>query len=326
MLDSEYHDWTPWRSITIGERAAGRRADVYLSDRFTMFSRTVLARHIKEGSITREGRALKPSTILAIGDVLRIMVPGLAPPGPPPPLPEILYEDERLLALNKPSGMLVHPSGDRFVWGIIGLVRKARPTFRIDLVHRLDRDTSGVLLITKDRDANVFIKGRLFERSVTKIYKAICRGVIPWDQKDIHGPIGKRTDSAVNLRRGVVDGGLDAHTTVTVLKRMAEHSLVSCQIHTGRTHQIRVHMEHVGFPLLGDKLYGQPDEIFLHHHVHGPNDDIRTRVQFPRHALHAARVVFPHPDGHTCTVEAPLPDPLQAIVDGATPWWDPPAE
>ncbi len=310
------------RSIVIDEHAAGRRVDAYLAARFTSVSRTAFVRHIRAGLVLREGRSLKPSSTLFSGDVLHIYVPGIAPTTPPPPVPEVLYEDERLLAVSKPPGMLCHPAGDRFVWGLIGLMKRARPQHRIDLVHRLDRETSGVLVLTKDREANAFLKQAFFAHRAQKVYAAIVKGVVPWSERDVAAPIGKALSSAVNLRRGVrPDEGLPARTTFTVQKRMAAHSLVACRIHTGRTHQIRVHLEHIGFPILGDKLYGEPDTTFLHHLERGDDDELRSKVCFPRQALHAASLTVPHPDGDSVSIQAPIPADMQAIIDGATPRW-----
>ena len=260
--------------------------------------------------------------MLQLNERLRLFVPGLVPSSPPPPLPDVLYEDERLIVVNKPSGMLVHPAGDTFVWALIGLFKTARPEGSLDLVHRIDRETSGAIIITKDKEANSFLKTKLANREFQKTYHAIVRGVPTWDEFDINAPIGINEDSDVRLRRWVVEGGQRSHTTATVLQRMKHFSLVECALHTGRTHQIRVHMEHVGFPLLGDKLYGQPDWVFLDYLNHRETDRMREAIRFPRHCLHAAIVRFPHPDGGYKKIRAPLPADMQAIVDGMEPTWD----
>ena len=165
------------RLLKLDERADGRRADAYLAARFTLWSRSTLARHLAAGLILRHGRPIKPATILRGTDELEIYAPGLAPDGPPPPCPPILYEDALLLVLDKPAGMLPHPAGQRFVYSVINLARAARPGQRIDLVHRLDRDTSGILVLTKNIDANAFLKERLkHRRGFHKEYLALVRG------------------------------------------------------------------------------------------------------------------------------------------------------
>jgi 23S rRNA pseudouridine1911/1915/1917 synthase len=311
-----------WRNVIIYEKAAGRRIDAYLAKRFPSYSRTQIVRYIHEGRVVSETRKLKASSILLLGERLRLYVPGLVPSTAPPPLPEILYEDDRVIVVNKPSGMLVHPSGDRFVWALIGLFKTARPDNKVDLVHRIDRETSGALLLSKDKEANSFIKIRLADRGLQKVYRAIVRGNPDWDSKDLVAPIGVDPTSEVRLRRKVIAGGQYCHTTFNVIKHLSNVSLIECHLHTGRTHQIRVHMEHLGYPLLGDKLYGQPDELFIEYLDHGVTENICERIQFPRHCLHASSIGFPHPNGGYKRVHAPLPKDMQSVVSGNRPNWN----
>ncbi|NOY27267.1 MAG: RluA family pseudouridine synthase [Oligoflexia bacterium] len=325
-------DPSPWyRDLTIGDRAEGRRLDAYLAARFEGWSRTLLAKWIRRGGVQSDARPLKPSSRLRLGERIRIHIPGLAPTEPPPPLPAVLHEDARVLVLDKPPGLLCHPSGHRWAYAVIGLARRARPDHSVELVHRLDRDTSGVLVLTKDKAANVFLKEAVRSRHVHKVYLAIARGLIPWDATDVHAPIGDAADSEIRLRRGVNPDGKQAHTSVRVLRRIPLDpnqsqapqrdgcTLIELILHTGRTHQIRIHMDHLGFPLLGDKIYGQPDSTFLHFLDFGDDDVVRRAVGFPRQALHCATMTFPHPDHGTVTVHAPLAADLKAILDGAQP-------
>lgn len=325
--------------MIIGDRAEGRRVDAYLAARFPTLSRTQVAEWIRCRGIVSEERELKPSSRLRMGERLHIHVPGLAPTTAPPPLPPVLYEDERLLVLDKPPGLLCHPSGDRWTYAVIGLARRARPQHQVDLVHRLDRDTSGVLVLTKDKVANAFLKEEVKAHRVHKVYQAIARGRIPWEAEECRAPIGETDESDIRLRRGVDPAGKKAWTSVRVRARVPPapgappsahpdgHSLVELTLHTGRTHQIRVHMEHLGYPLLGDKIYGQPDSVFIRSLEHGDDEIVRAAVGFPRQALHCASMTFPHPDQHALTVHAPLAADLQAILDGAAPCWpDPPPE
>lgn len=315
-----------WRTVIIRERDVGRRVDAYLAKRFPAYSRTKIVQYIREDRVVSESRKLKPSAILQMGERLRLYVPGLVPTTPPPPLPDILYEDDRIIVANKPSGMLVHPAGSQFVWALIGLFKTARPEGKLDLVHRIDRETSGAIVLTKDKEANSFIKIKLANREVQKTYRAIVRGVPEWDVLDIDAPIGIDEESEVRLRRCVREDGQKSRTTVTVIHRMKGYSLVECALHTGRTHQIRVHMEHAGFPLLGDKLYGQPDWVFLDYLKHRQTDRMREAICFPRHCLHAATIRFPHPDGGFKKIRAPLPLDMQSIVEGAVPFWKKPEQ
>lgn len=313
---------TPHRVLNILDRAAGRRADTFLSMRFPTWSRSTFAKWIKTGLVQSDDRPLKPSTVLRLGETLRIWAPGIAPTEGPPPMPPIVYEDEWLLAVDKPPGLLVHPVGQKFAWALIGLVREVRPGVRIDLSHRLDRETSGIVLLTKHEDANRAMKDAFMGRRVKKTYQALVRGVVPWESKTVDASLGHAAGSEVQLRRGHDPQGESALTEVRVLARTATHTLVECQPHTGRTHQIRAHLEIAGFPILGDKLYGQPDDVFLEMLDHGATDRVRATIGFPRHALHAQALAFPHPhSGQMLKIRAPLPADMQAVVDGAAPVW-----
>ena len=314
-----------WRAIRVPEEAAGARVDAWLAGRFGNWSRSAVGRLIAAGEIRGEDRRLKPSSRLRGGEGLAILMPDDDPEAPPPPLPPVLHEDDRLLVVDKPAGMLCHAAGRRFVWGLIAVARHARPGVRLDLVHRLDRETSGVVVITKDLDANVFLKERFrLGEGVRKRYLALCRGVPGWDRRVVDAPIGDAVDSEIRIRRGVGPHGRPARTTFEVVRRLDGLALLRCRLHTGRTHQIRVHLEHIGHPLLGDKMYGQPDRVFLHHLDHGADAAVRRAVGFPRHALHAAWLELPHPDGGVLTVEAPLPADMAAVVAGEPPRWPDP--
>ena len=318
-------DFPTWRTVRTGPQHAGRRLDVYLAARFKGWSRTEVAKAVQDGLVKSLcGRGLKPSSRLREHEELHIFIPGLAPDAAPPPLPPVLFEDDRILVFDKPPGLLVHPSGKTFVYALIGLARAARPGIRLDLVHRLDRETSGVILLTKDLPANRALKAALKVGGVGKEYLALVHGKPDWETQDLHAPIGSSEVSEVRLRQAVRSDGLPAHTTFHVRARMEAHTLLSCRLHTGRTHQIRVHLEHLGHPILGDKLYGQPDTTFIEQLDHGSTAAVRVATGFPRQALHAWRTEFTHPDGHRVVVEAPLPADLQAIVDGATPAWPDP--
>ena len=309
------------------ERAAGARADLFLATRFRTLSRTAAARAIRQGEVTSATRPLKPSSTLKVGERLHVGIAGFAPDGPPPPFPTILHEDDTVLVISKPSGLLVHPAGDRWAWAVIGMVKDARPDHRVDLVHRLDRDTSGVLVLTKDHATNAWLKQQFRQRSeaLNKSYLAVVRGLPDWETREIDAPMGDHEASEVRLRRCVRADGQVARTTVRVVERMPARglSLVACRIHTGRTHQIRVHLEHVGLPILGDKLYGHSDDVFLEWLESGATPRVRAAAGFPRQCLHAWQLKLPLPDGATIQLEAPLPADLQALVDGAPPTWPP---
>lgn len=312
----------PFRRVFVPGSAAGRRADVFLSLRFSDWSRTRIARAITEGLVVSDDRPLKPSTTLRSDEVLRVFIPGIAPSGAPPPFPPVLYEDAHLLAIDKPAGMLAHPSGQRWEYAVIGLVREARPDIKPDLAHRLDRETSGVMMITKTPEANRYMKEVFQQRRVSKTYLAIVHGSPAWEETLADGPIGL-CGNELELRRAVREGGDTASTRIEVRQRLGALSLVACRPLTGRTHQIRVHVESVGHPILGDKIYGQPDAVFLEYMDRGPTPAVRKAVGFPRQCLHAHSLAFAHPiSGQILKIVAPLPPDMQRVVDGAPPRWE----
>lgn len=316
----------PWRTITIGEHVAGQRADVYLAHRYATWSRAQIVRMIRNGQIQSDQRVLKPASTLYLGEVLRITLPEHEQRGPPPPFPAILHEDAHLVVVNKPAGMLAHPAGVGVEWTLVELARLRWPEHQMDLAHRLDRDTSGVMVLTKDKVTNAKLKAALQTDAVQKTYLALATGRPDWEEELVDAPIGDRTDSTIRIRRGVMAGGLPAQSTFRVIARLEAHTLMAVTLHTGRTHQIRIHLEHLGMPLLGDKMYGQPDRIFLAHLESGATVEVRDAVGFPRHALHAWRLsipdlVLPQAGGGRLELEAPLPEDMQAVVDGTAPGW-----
>ncbi len=295
------------------------RVDRFLARRFPDRSRTFMVAAIRRGEVrTPDGRVLRASSILRHAGVLHVYIPGIAPTTPPPPHPEILHEDERVVAILKPPGLAAHPGGTNWSWGVIGLAKAQWPEHHMDLVHRLDRDTSGVLLLTKDQGANGFLKAELREGRTAKHYLAIAKGVADFTHRSVEAPIG-RAGGEIRMEMGIVPDGLPARTDVEVLghHRSANLTLVRCRIHTGRTHQIRVHMASLGLPLLGDRLYGVPARTFLSWLDDGPTEANLKSSGAGRHALHAERMEIAHPDGGTLQVEAPMPQDMAS-------WWDTP--
>lgn len=304
------------------EGFAGYRLDRFLARWFRERTRSDLARGIRRGEVTLEsGQVLRASYRIRGGEVLHIYIPGIAPSGPPPPFPELLHEDERIAVVSKPPGLLAHPTGSNYVYALIGLAKSRWPDHRVELVHRLDKDTSGCLAISKDAEAGRFLKEAVREGGLKKEYQALVRGQIPWDHKVLEGPIGDDT-GIIRIKRAVRPDGKHARTDVTVLERSERLTRVHCRIHTGRTHQIRVHLYDAGFPLLGDRLYGVDPEVFLHARYHGIDERVLAAVGAPRHALHAWRLTLPHPDGGSLTIEAPFPEDLQQAWQHP-PQWDP---
>jgi 23S rRNA pseudouridine1911/1915/1917 synthase len=305
-----------FRALEVPDKGAGMRLDRFLSRWFADYSRSALARGIKAGLVTdEEGKPLRASQTVRTGDRLRIWIPGLAPGTEAPPFPPILFEDDRLVVIDKPAGLLTHPAGNEFAWAVISLAKERWP--EADLVHRIDKDTSGILVISKDPETNRLLKAAFHDDRVDKEYEALCRGTIPWEEAVLEGPIGP-ADGPIRIQMAVRPDGQEAHTTVRVLGRNGVMTRVRCRIRTGRTHQIRVHLAHAGFSLVGDRLYGVPPEVFLHAWEQGADDSTIEAAGAPRQALHAAKVTLPHPDGRTLVVECPFPEDLER-------WWRDPS-
>ncbi len=304
-----------YRALEVPEPADGMRLDRFLARRFSDRSRTWFARGIREGLVRDEqDEPLRGSTRLRAGAILRLYLPGLAPSTPPPPMPTVLYEDERVAVVDKPAGLLAHPTGTRFAWSVIGVARDRWPD--VHLVHRLDRDTSGAMLLAKDDDANRFLKAQMKAGALGKVYEALARGRIGWSRQRLEGPIGP-AGGVIRIQMAVREDGLSARTDVEVLERCPTMTRVRCILHTGRTHQIRVHLHHAGHALVGDRMYGVPPEVFLRTLEHGADRVVIAAAGAPRHALHASTVRFPHPDGGEREVTAPWPSELAR-------WWDEP--
>ena len=182
--------WPRHRDVIVPERADRWRADRCLALVFSSWSRTALAHGLRTGLVTDvNGRCYRPSTRVRKGQLLRVRIPGLAP-STPPDFPEILYEDEHLIAINKPPGLVVHPAGSDFLWSVIGLAKIRWPNEQVDLAHRLDRDTSGLLILTKNKMSNQRLKKAFRDGAIKKRYLGICKGEISWNQKEILKKIG----------------------------------------------------------------------------------------------------------------------------------------
>ena len=284
------------------------RIDKFLSAQLPEQSRSYLQKIIKEGSVLVNGSSVKASYRMDDQDEVTIDLPELKEPeieAENIPL-DILYEDDDLLMVNKPKGMVVHPSAGHTTGTLVNAVMYhckedlsgINGVMRPGIVHRIDKDTTGVLVICKNDKAHNFVAEQLKEHSITRKYRAIVNGVIKEDEGTVNAPIGRhpteRKKMAINEKNGK-----RAVTHYRVLERFANHTYIECQLETGRTHQIRVHMASLHHPLLGDTVYGSQKNPY---HLEGQT-------------LHAMVLGLIHPStGSYLEVTAPLPEYFQKLL------------
>lgn len=240
---------------------------------------------------------------------------------------EVLFEDEDVLAVNKAAPLLCHPTGAKneptLLHGLQALLAfELAAGGQVSLINRLDRETSGVVLAAKNRSAAGALGRAMQQRLVMKAYLAFVVGRPLWERAWVDEPVLRMERVAptrIHVRQCCHPSGKPCGTEFRVLKRfpargrVPEFAMVECFPHTGRMHQIRVHAAHLGFPLLGDKIYGGDEELYLNFIAHGWTPDLEERLILPRHALHASRMEFPH-RGRTVVVEAPLPQDMADLI------------
>lgn len=311
------------------------RLDRVVVQTFQRMSRTRAQVVVTTGAYTPEGRKLRSNDRVREGDVILLWRPPFEEPDVPLHCP-VLYEDDRLLAIDKPAGLPVHPTARYHHKTVTAVLARERPGEFLALCHRIDRETSGVLLLAKDRDAERFIKRVLEERDddrykVDKTYLAITWGVPEPREGRITYPL--KLDDAHRFRvkmRVAEDGEKDSLTAATRyrvldVKRTDQrtYALVRCELETGRQHQIRAHLRAIGTPIVGDKLYGPDDELFARGADHCLTAEDMELLELPRHALHAHELVVPHPsrNAERATITSPLPRDLAEfwrVAGGAT--------
>ncbi len=314
------------RHVGVDEASAGQRLDNFLLRLLKGVPKTHVYRLIRGGEVrVNKGRAAA-DTRLAAGDVVRVPPVRVAAAAPAPAVPArefaLLYEDEHLLAIDKPAGVAVH-GGSGVSFGVIEQLRRARPGERfLELVHRLDKETSGILLLAKKRSALVRLQDQFRARDTDKVYAALVRGHWPARQRVIDLPLLRTLDAAGERHVRVVDAAHEqarrAITLVRPLERFGARadapvacSLLDVTIKTGRTHQIRVHLAHGGHPILGDPKYG--DFAWNRAWARG---EVLAGVRFARMFLHARRLRFAHPaTGQAVDLESPLPAECAALID-----------
>ena len=295
---------TPPRQELIVEQDEPR-LDAYLARVEPSLSRSRIKSLIEDGHVLVEGAPCKPSRRLRPGERLALTVP---PPQPIEPKPEsipvhVVYQDNHLMVLDKPAGLSVHPGPGHPAHTLVNALLALIPDLpgiggylRPGIVHRLDKDTSGLMVVAKTESAHIHLSRQLKDRAMAKGYLALAQGRIPTSQGTIDAPLGRHP---VHRKRiAVVTGGRTARTDYRVLQHFSDATYFDVTLHTGRTHQIRVHMAHLGHPLVGDAVYG---------HKH---------PKLSRHFLHAHKLAFAHPaTGEWVDFTAPLPGDLSELLE-----------
>jgi|LSQX01.3.fsa_nt_gb 23S rRNA pseudouridine1911/1915/1917 synthase len=297
------------KTIKISEKESGIRIDKYLGNAISEFSRSYVQKLLNEGYVKVNGGSIKQNYRLNTNDYIEIIVPK-------PKHTEveaeditldIIYEDDYLLVINKPQGMVVHPGAGNFSGTLVNALinycgdnlSQINGVIRPGIVHRIDKDTSGLILVVKNNEAHIKISQQLKEHKMNRIYVAIVNGVLKHDIGTINAPIGrhpvnrlKMTVTSKNSRNAV--------THFKVIERFDRYTLVECKLETGRTHQIRVHMDYIGHPIVGDPIYGNA------------KSDFRLNGQL----LHAATLGFNHPKtGEYMEFKSELPQYFNEVIN-----------
>lgn len=294
-------------NVEVQEVAIGKRIDVYLTDIFHEMSRSHMQKIIDEGNVIANGKVCRSNYKLKKGDFLEIRIPD---PKKLDIIPEdiqldIMYEDTDLIVINKPQGMVVHPAPGVYTNTLVnallyhckdlsGINGVTRP----GIVHRIDKDTSGVLVVAKNDLAHIKLSEQLKDHSMTRIYEALVEGVIKEEEGTIDKPLGRHPVERIKI--SIVKGGKRAVTHFKVMERFEGFTLIECKLETGRTHQIRVHMASIGHPLVGDPVYGYKKQKF---NLNGQ-------------MLHAKKLGFIHPTtGKYMEFITPVPQEFLSVIN-----------
>ena len=295
------------KEIIVDETEKNTRIDSYITSKVTELSRTTIQRLLDEGAILVNGKKCKASYKVEVGDKIQIEKPQVKEiklEAQDIPVP-VIYEDNDIIVVNKPKGMVVHPANGNpdgtLVNAILAMCKDSLSgiggEIRPGIVHRLDKDTSGLLIIAKNDNAHIKMSKEIQDRKVIKKYIALVKGNVPEDEATIDLPIGR---SKVDRKKMAVDAnGKNAVTHFKVLKRYKNYTLLELKIDTGRTHQIRVHMSYIGHPVVGDMIYSNGKNEFG---VEGQ-------------MLHARYLEFDHPiTNKRLKLEAPIPEYFEKIL------------
>ena len=297
-------------ALRVPPECDGWRLDHFLKQRIRRLSRTKIRTIIETQVRLASGRAPRPAMAVRSGDTIHIDRPAPIEPEVPRDF-GILSQDEHFIAIDKPAGLPMHTTAKFWKNTLVAVLRERYPEERLQICHRIDRETSGVLLVARTAPAASFLKRSFASRAVKKMYLALVHGVPEPDAGVIDAPL-RLLDTRTRVKMGVEPDGLPAVTRYCVRQRFASHALVEAVPETGRQHQIRVHLAHLGHPIVGDKLYRGGEQAFMDYCDGGLTPELLALFDgLPRHALHAARLTFPHPATRApITVDSSLPADL----------------
>ena len=302
--------------FTVEQSLPSERLDVFLRTKFPAVSRGAMQRLIEQGHVRVDGKTVKPTHSPRAGEKIEVHWPEARPAEAQPeeiPL-DILFEDKSLIVVNKPAGLVVHPAAGHEEHTLVnallfhckgslsGIGGVARP----GIVHRLDKETSGCLVVAKNDETHIALSEQFANRVVKKVYHAIVCGEVPREAGEIHAAIARHPTHRKRMAVQDDSDGRAAHTSYRVLEKLNHATLVEAQIHTGRTHQIRVHFLHLGHPVVGDDTYGSTK-----------NKRLKELANYaaPRVLLHAKELSFIHPRTQkTLKFSAPLPDDFKQAL------------
>ncbi len=315
---SEYTDYSEEIfGVTSDSASVGRRADAYLAEK-TGLTRSALSRLMENGSVTCGGRAVAKNYKVRSGDIFEVTMPEAQPSEAAPediPL-DIIYEDGDIIVVNKAKGMVVHPAAGNSCGTLVNaLLYHCRDSLsgvggvvRPGIVHRIDKDTGGLLVVAKNDEAHLFLSSEIKEHKVERIYYAIVLGNLKEDSGTVNAPIGRHPVDRKKMAvlRSPEYRSREAVTHWSVLERFGQFSFIRCELETGRTHQIRVHMSSIGHPLLGDGVYGGDGTQF----------EARHRSLISGQCLFAGELRLTHPrTGQSMVFKVQLPEYFEKILD-----------